>query len=278
LKEIERPGWRWTAIAGALGCAAAGACWLLADWFESFGSWTSAEPFFSSGWSLLVSGGMCAFALVGLGSPDRQLWRWIGVAGALAGASVAMYGSFVRSGGNPGWIVGPYCLGGFVAHAIVSLRMNLTRGQAWVRLVAIVAAACTGFSATYSVAIRPSAYDSLDAFDWTWRITSAFALVCASASMAMLVLGLLNRRPTVELSRTRTFDRVTVICPRCEKKLSLPLGGALCDGCRLHIDVTVHTARCAQCSYDLTGLTAAVCPECGAPIPQGTTSIASPAA
>jgi Zn finger protein HypA/HybF involved in hydrogenase expression len=51
------------------------------------------------------------------------------------------------------------------------------------------------------------------------------------------------------------------------------VGGALCSGCKLHITVTIHTARCAKCNYELENLKAERCPECGEPIPAGSTGL-----
>jgi hypothetical protein len=274
LKELAHPSRRWMAIVGAAGAALAATSWLIASWLDSFNSsWTVSEPFFYSGWAILFAGILAALALVGITKSDGQWWRWFGVAGAIIGAAVAVYGAIERKGGNPGWIAGPYSLAAVIAHAIVVLRIPLTPGQRWVRWVAMIAALCTGITTTHCVATEARLNQMMDDFDWSWRLSSAFALVCASASMALLVLGRLNRKPVVELSKAEVYGHVSLDCPRCEKKLRIPMGGALCDSCRLYINVTVKTAKCAKCNYDLTNLTTEFCPECGTPIPRGQTKV-----
>ena len=85
----------------------------------------------------------------------------------------------------------------------------------------------------------------------------------------MLVFGRLNKRPAVHLHKT-TFDFVALTCPRCEKKLTIPVGGALCDGCKLHINIALASTQCGTCGYDLTNLKAEKCPECGTVVPTAT--------
>jgi hypothetical protein len=272
LAELAKPGQKWTAIVGAGGCGLAAGSWLIAAALESYGRpWSIGFPFAAGGWAFLFAGFISAAALVGLKEPDRRWWRWLGVAAACVGAAFAIYGAIQQSGGNPAWFVGPYAFGAFIAHAVICLRLNLTSGQRWVRIIANASALCTAIAITYSLAEQTPGSRALGEFNWDWRMSFAFGLVCSSATMALLVLSVLNHRPKVRLARTSAFRRVFLICPRCGKRLTLPLGGALCDECRLHIYVTVQTTRCARCDYDLTDLSAKVCPECGTPIPIGPT-------
>lgn len=274
LKDAALPTRVWTARVGCGATVVAMGLFFAAAFVESFGnSWTTAEKFVGSGWSLFVSGAIAAFALLGWARPDPRWWRWIGVAAAVAAMGMTNYGIWIHSGGEPVWVVAAYCLAAVIAHAIACLRPTLTRGQSWVRIIAIGAAACAGGFATFASAIdRGGRF--YNGFEWEWRGTAAFGLICVSATLALLVFGRLNRKPAVELVRsTTTFDRVSITCPRCEKRLILPVGGALCEGCRLHISVTIQSARCARCNYDLIDLRADKCPECGEPIPMGVTGL-----
>jgi hypothetical protein len=273
LKDIGMPERHWTSRVGCAAAALASGLFLIAAGIESFYSaWSEAGKFAGTAWSTFVTGFICAIALVGWQRPDRRWWRWIGVGAAAVALGLTNYGIWIHSGGEPAWVVGAYSIAAVVAHAIACLRLSLSSGQGIVRVVAMGAAACTGLLSTMSAAIHTS-WDRYGGFDWEWRASAAFMLITVSATLALVVIGRLNRRPVVELSRTASFDKVSLVCPRCSQRLELPVGGALCSGCKLHITVTIHTARCAKCNYELENLKAERCPECGEPIPAGSTGL-----
>ncbi len=273
LKDAALPTRVWMARVGCAASVVAMLLFLAAAYMESYANaWATTEKLIGSAWTTFASGAIAAFAMLEWQRPDARWWRWFGVAAAAAALGMTNYGIWIHSGGEPAWVVGAYCLAAVISHAIACLRLTLTRGQSWVRLIAIIAAVCTGVFSTAATSMR-SHGDFFDVFDWQWRGASAFGLICVSATLALLVFGRLNRKPAVELVRSTTFDHIAVVCPRCAKKLNLPLGGALCDGCRLHISVSIQSARCAKCNYDLTDLKADKCPECGEPIPTGATGL-----
>jgi len=280
LRDTGLPGWRFTAWTGACACALASLLFLLAAALESFlPSGSLAQPLnyidelFQTGWGVFASGVLGSMALIGLHRPDNRPWRWAGITASAVALGLVLYGAWFHHEGNPAWIVGCYCTAGVVAHAIGCLRLSLTPVQGWVRLIAIGSALLTGGMVTFCAAVD-SRIDPFDSFAWQWRITAASALICASTSLALVVFGRLNKRPVVELDKTK-FDSVTLFCPRCQKKLTLPTGGSLCPSCRLHIHVSVQAARCAQCGYNLDGLRDTDrCPECNAPVPLGATGLA----
>ncbi len=276
LKPMQKPGWRWASLSGAYGCAVSCAIVVVASFESAYHTGPDSEKLYFTAVGAFWSAVLGSLALVGFQKPDARPWRWAGVAAAGAGWGIVIYGAWIHKGDESVWLVGPYALAAVVAHAIVALRPELTIGQAWVRWLAIITAVATGTLIT-SCSYADPKWETLDRFTTLWRITAATGIICASASVALLVFGRLNRKPVVELSRT-TFDQVTLFCPRCELKQTLPVGGALCRGCRLHIAVDVQSARCAKCNYELVNLHSDRCPECGTLLPKGVTGATETAA
>jgi hypothetical protein len=72
----------------------------------------------------------------------------------------------------------------------------------------------------------------------------------------------LNRNIDYESFSTAPVQ-ITVICPRCRKKHTLPLGQTACPTCELRIHTRIEEPRCPNCGYLLYGLKSDRCPECG---------------
>jgi hypothetical protein len=59
---------------------------------------------------------------------------------------------------------------------------------------------------------------------------------------------------------------ITIICPGCDAKQTLPVGASSCSRCGLVIHTRIEEPRCAQCDYLLYMLKSDNCPECGTPV------------
>ena len=271
LKQINCEGWRRTAQVGAAGCVIAALLFWCAAYQESFSTTRDGGKFFASAMSLFWAFIAGALSLVGWHRPDAHPWRWAGVLGAGIAAAMVSYSEWIQKGDDPTWCVAAFALAYVVAHAIICWRAALTPGQRWVRIAAVAAAAATGITATYGVH-GDQHHMMFDDFGDIWRVTAAAGLICVSATLALLVFGRLNKRPAVHLHKA-AIDFVALTCPRCEKKLTLPVGGALCDGCKLHINIALASTQCGTCGYDLTNLKAGTCPECGTAVPTATTGM-----
>ena len=89
--------------------------------------------------------------------------------------------------------------------------------------------------------------------------------MAACGTLALLVLARINRKVDVEPG-SADLGEIPLVCPRCRKKQSLPVGNSICASCDLRISIREEEPRCAKCDYLLRGLMSDRCPECGTPI------------
>jgi hypothetical protein len=76
------------------------------------------------------------------------------------------------------------------------------------------------------------------------------------------VLARLNRRIDHEPGSGPLID-MTIVCPRCHKKQTIPIGDTRCATCDLRIFTRIEEPGCPKCGYSLYKLTSDRCPECG---------------
>ena len=105
--------------------------------------------------------------------------------------------------------------------------------------------------------------DALTHDDILIRLASAAGFIASCGSLALLVLARINKRMPDEAPALHKIAEITLICPGCSKKHTLPVGSATCPTCRLELNVQVVEPRCPQCDYSLFMLTSNRCPECG---------------
>ena len=214
-----------------------------------------------AGW-LALFGFLAVVCLIGAGTGDRRLWRWIGVAAAAFGFALGAYASVKRIYGDGDIMVYVVSVAAAVAHANIVLLCPLRAGQMWLRWLTIAAGVATAFFVDLSI------YFERDS-ELPQRLSAASAIVAGCGTLALAVLARLNRRVLPAGTPLSDLRDVTIVCPLCGKKQALALGGARCAGCNLIISVRVDEPRCAACGYSLLMLRSAVCPECGAPVPAG---------
>jgi Zn finger protein HypA/HybF involved in hydrogenase expression len=145
--------------------------------------------------------------------------------------------------------------------------MPVAPRHAWLRWASIACAALTALLAVATSAAAENRFDD----GGVLRMAIGTGLLTLSGSLALVVLAKLSARDTLTLPpapAAAALDRVKLECPRCARPQTVPAGdaGALCPGCRLHIAVHIHTARCGACNYPLDDLRTDRCPECGAPV------------
>lgn len=249
--------------AGFVGIATAGialiACML--------GNWLPGRPWqhnewWETGWTIGGFGLLGALTLLGFGRGDTKHWRWLGVA-ATVGAIVTMFLEIWRGTGSIKVFSLMMSAGMVIALANLIYLLSLKSGQKWVRLATL------GSAVTTAVLINVLVITDFDvAEDTLLRIVAAAGIVTACGTLALVVLAVFNRRSDAEF-RTAKMMAMTVFCPRCNRKQSIPLGRSACPGCGLRIEIRIEEPRCPTCDYLLYRLTSNRCPECGTLIARG---------
>jgi hypothetical protein len=251
-----------TRLAGHVGAGAYAATFLVgagASWLTS--GWSDYEDHWATAMILANFGTLGALALIGAGRSDRRYWRYAGVGASFIGAVVAIVATWFDLEGGGGTFAVIASVAVFVPVAIVLLLVPVKPGQAWLVRATIVAAAVTAIFTDLAIV-----FDDVNAIeDLTARVAGAAGILAACGALALGVLARLNRKlgHTPVLSEIR---QLTLVCPGCESKQTLPVGDASCGRCGLIIHTRIEEPRCPRCDYLLYMLTSANCPECGTPV------------
>ncbi len=265
LRMLGSPVSRIAAQTGLAVTAAACATGLLATWWPRGWSGYPFGDIVEDLWvTALAIGGLGLLAvpsLVGVGT-DRRHWRSVGVAAAVIALVVAEAAVWGDSAHSEILLAPLIATAAWVALANCALRLELTQGQRWLRVATLVAA---GATASLWVYVVWNGFDD----DFAMRASSGCSIPTVCRALGLCIIARLNRRvDTAELPRE--LRQITLYCPRCSKKQTLPLGAAACAACGLKLETKAEQPACHQCGYVLYGPAAQRCPECG-------TSAAKPA-
>ena len=185
--------------------------------------------------------------------------RAVGVLAAGLAMLMAVFGIWqdIHSGSDLFAVITTIAL--VTAHANLCLLAPLSDGQRWIRWITITAGVLTGVM--WSLLIMDDARALRDGP--LIRFASASGFVTACGSLALLVMYRLNRKVTDETPVLTEISAVTLVCPGCRKKQTLPIGASTCPTCRLQFEIQLREPRCPKCDYLLFMLTSDTCPECG---------------
>ncbi len=261
LRVYYEPNTRTTAIAGLILAVAAFVLLMVGSWWAT--GWSAREHWFASGGAVGGIGVLFAGCLIGVGVPGGSRPALLGrIIGALA-ASVALYvgleAIWLNLHEDTGLFRIPLSLAAVIAHANLCFAAPLKTGQRWVRLATIAAAACTAVFVNVSLSLAHGSDG-----EFAGRLAGAAGVMAACGSLALVVLARMNRRMTDHAPVLSQIRELTIICPGCQRKQTLPVGEAACPTCRLRFNLSVEEPRCPQCDYLLFMLTSDRCPECGA--------------
>ena len=215
-----------------------------------------------TGTVILVVGGMAVVSLLGLDAGTRRLWRWVGIAAGAVAGLMWLIDIWIGTGSDLGYVI--FCVllsaAAVTAHANLALLCTLTDVQRWVRWGTIgtgMLTACLLDLLALDDKFPLGIEDDLFA-----RFAAAAVIAAGCGTLALFVLAILNRRGKAEASSPE-LGELSLICPRCGRKQTSPVGRSICAGCGLRITVNVEEPRCSECDYLLYGVHCKRCPECG---------------
>jgi hypothetical protein len=248
-------------VAGRIGAfiAAANALiYLVAVWYEVPGKYEVRDKLVDTAWALSAAAVPAIACMAGIGT-DKKHWRWLGILASAAAFLMLLYGTWIHSSKETAPLVCVFSVAALAAYANVVTMLPLTRGQMWLRWSAVGAAAATLLCIDLNEIVPSSSNAPL-----LERFATGFGIITASATLALLVMGRLNRRPDYEGRAGEPPRAITLLCPRCRKKQTLPVGDAKCGACKLRIYTRIELPLCPNCGYDTSTLAAGGrCPECG---------------
>ena len=246
---------------GVAGCLAVSALLLGGTWLHRF-------PWHEDHWYGLA-GAIAVFlpvvvaCLVGAGT-DRRHWRWLGAAAAVVATAVMYYAMVNNPRGGEGAFAAVVSVALVVAHANVMMLLPLKPAQHWVRRGTILATFATAAFIDLSIVTSGRNTGNWNPMAFVYeRLSGASAVVAGCGTMALLVLARMNRRVVPPAATLESIKDVTLVCPACRKKQTLPVGDARCASCRVLIHTRFEEPRCAACGYSLFMLASDRCPECG---------------
>ncbi len=277
LQAMHREQAYWTGRIGIALAAAVSLVLMVGTWLPQ-GYYGGDWEWWGTGWTLAGFGTAASLSMLSFKAGDRRYWRWLGVAASAVAAAMAIAQIWHPVTAPAVYFVALSCFAAVVAHASLTLIMRLVDGQIWVRRLTIAAAIAGSASLVWAAAINNLSWNASSSApdDRSIRLSGAFFIIAACGTLALIILGRLNRGVDMEMVQRELVD-ISLTCPRCRKSLTLPVGDASCNNCGLRIHTRIEEPRCAKCGYLLYRLTSDACPECGTPISKPAVPTANPA-
>jgi len=179
----------------------------------------------------------------------------------LAGALILLWGG--DSVGDWEWLARTVaCLGVMSVAAPPSGLLAIARlhpHMEWTRLATYLAIGVLTVILLLVIAIDLD----LTHIDAVVKAITVAAIVATFGTIAVPILHKISGLSAEKARSTVSAETISLICPRCNSQLELPLGDdSECSGCELEFLIEVNEKRC-PCGYPLYGLPTDVCPECG---------------
>jgi hypothetical protein len=272
IRLYAEPMTRTAAIAGLVLTGATIMLLMIGAWDAS--QWQVRGQWLASGGAVGGIGVLLACCLVGLGQRPRAvvpvLFTGAGAAAfAMLIALIAIWEDIHEDSGLFRILLSTAAV---IGYANLAYLVPLTPQQAWVRLVSITAAACTAVAVNVSISLG-SAIEA----EFTGRLAGAAGVITGCGSLGLLVLARMNRRLGDHAPVLSEIQALTLICPGCNTRQTLPVGEAACPTCRLKFRLAVEEPRCPQCDYLVFRLPSGRCPECGCAITRPVQPVPPPA-
>jgi hypothetical protein len=223
------------ALSARVGLCASAAVFVLlmvGTWGEWLGK-LRAERWHSLGASLAVFAVLAVVCLVGAGT-DRRHWRWLGVAAAATAFSLSAYGIIMDIHQTSAFFVCAASVAAVVAHANAMVWCPLKPAQRWLLWGTIGAGIATGGFVDLAKITSPWQEEILG------RLAGATAIIAGCGTLALLILARINQRIVPVAAALADLHEVTLTCPRCRTKQTIPIGSGKCGACGLLIQVRVQ--------------------------------------
>lgn len=260
----------WLLVVGFLACVAS-------LWGEAIaealgfgrGNW---DNLLGSGITVALVGTLVCLSFVGRTAKDRHFWRWLaiplGAASWLALQMLIWHETRTRQEWVEKLFFGLLILTAVPAHAALLLLPDLPPRQLWLRRASFGlgwAAAAAGLIAIALLNVWRRDWER----ELLAKFSAATAILCAGASLTVLIMWRLNRKERAVLPTPAEYKSVELVCPGCGRRQTHPAGGSACGGCGLRFTIKIEEPRCSVCGYLLYHLQADRCPECGTPVATG---------
>ena len=258
MRFLRDPSTRLAGIVGSVLTSMTAGLFLAPLWMEVLDLidwWLEGERLLGSGLATgLIGVPAVASLIVVRHSTAWFVLRWVGVGCAAVALTMAMVSIWGKPSGGEAIFTFFCVLTAVIGHANLCLLAPLRPGQVWLRRATIAAAVVTGVCVVSLTS--PFASTLLE------RLAAAAAILTSCGSLALVIMARLNRPKDWEAT-SELPAQVTLFCPRCRGKHTVPTGTSSCPTCQLRIRIELEEPRCRKCGYLLYMLTSDTCPECG---------------
>ncbi len=269
VQVIFQTRFRWTGLVTLSVSTIALLIWLAGAWGTalSFGSnrWWWDERMWTSGGIILGMGMVAALAMIDFLPDSRRHWRWLGILGATMTAAAVIWDTWKPTGG-PEWpVITSTTVALVTAFVMVVLAAKLPVAQRWLAHATVAAGIACGSVLVASVLLHEFGPQSLsETREFMERASGAAGILAGCGLLAVWIVARVVKPPRYETEPV-FIKEITLVCPRCQKKQTLPLGESQCGQCLLHLAVKVAEPHCEKCGYILYNVPGSACPECGHP-------------
>jgi len=207
---------------------------LIALWYPD--RWYQNDEWWGTGFALAGFGAIAIANLIGAATGDRRYWRWLGVLTAILACGLCLWGVWSFELVDEKVIVVITSVAIAIAHANLTMLVPLKAGQVWLRLATICAVAITAVSLDLDLLFSLSKGGQISALG---RVALASGILSSCGTLALVILACLNRAVGHRAVEGQ-WTSITISCPRCGKRQTIPLEDAACSRCQLRIQVHVE--------------------------------------
>ncbi len=213
---------------------------LIALWYPD--RWYQNEEWWGTGFAFAGFGAIAIANLIGAATDDHRNWRWAGVLAAMMACGLCLWGVWSFELVDEKVIVVITSVAIAIAHANLTMLVLLRAGQVWLRIATICVVAVTAFSLDVDLLFSLSRGRDISIFA---RIALASGILSSCGTLALVILACLNRAAGHRMVDGK-LTSISLSCPRCGKRQTIPLDDATCSRCELRIQVHVEEREMDQ--------------------------------